>query len=161
MDNSLYMTQNPSQYGMNPQQTSMNNYSNSMPTYQRPADVVDYVNGFNGMMNYPIPNGRTGILFDFPNRKFWIKSPGGPQPVLGFTFNPDNYPMNNQMVSQSQQSQIQQPENDAVSREEFNQAINSLGSDMAKIQELLTSLQQTNADNSQRQSNKKYNNQKG
>lgn len=160
MDNSLYMGQNQ-QYGMNPQNNSMNNYQNLMPTYQRPADVVDYVNGFNGMMNYPIPNGRTGILFDFPNRKFWIKSPGGPQPILGFTFNPDNYPMNNQMGQQMSQTPIQQSETDSVSREEFNQAINSLGNNMAEIRELLTSLQPSSTDNTQRQSNKKYNNQKG
>lgn len=155
MNNDLYM----GQPAYNAQQTPVNNYmSTNQNSYQRPADIIDYVNGYNGMANYPIPMGRTGILFDFPNRKFWIKSPGGPQPVLGFNFSPDNYPMNPQM-QQLVQSMPQQTMNEAVSREEFNE----LKSSMNQILEMMSSMTNQNQtiEGQNKQPNKKFNNQKG
>jgi hypothetical protein len=155
MNNDLYM----GQPAYNAQQTPVNNYmSTNQNSYQRPADIIDYVNGYNGMANYPIPMGRTGILFDFPNRKFWIKSPGGPQPVLGFNFSPDNYPMNPQM-QQPVQPMPQQTMNEAVSREEFNE----LKSSMNQILEMMSSMSNQNqtVDGQNKPNNKKFNNQKG
>lgn len=57
MDNSLYMGQ-PSNFGINTQPSQMNNFINNSNPYQRPINIVDYVNGFNGMVNYPIPMGQ-------------------------------------------------------------------------------------------------------
>lgn len=54
MDNSLYMGQ-PSNFGINSQPSQMNNFINNTNPYQRPINIVDYVNGLNGMVNYPIP----------------------------------------------------------------------------------------------------------
>lgn len=157
MNNDLYMGQG--QFPMNGQQTPVNSFmSNSQNTYPRPADIVDYVNGYNGMANYPIPMGRTGILFDFPNRKFWIKSPGGPQPVLGFNFSPDNYPMNAPMQQQLNQPMLQAPSQDnAVTREEFDELKGSIN----QITSMLSAMQPVQNDQQVKQNNKKFNNQKG
>lgn len=58
-------------YGYGQQQTPMNdqNFMNSQNFYQKPFDIADYVNGFNGAANYPVPTGRTGVLIDFNTGK--------------------------------------------------------------------------------------------
>ena len=151
MGNEQYMANNP--YSINANQTPVNSYMNNSP-YQRPIDIFDCVNGYNGMANYPIPMGRTGILFDFPNGKFWLKSPGGPQPVQEFEFRRVEY-------SNAQQTAIPQQTASTVTRDEFESAINSLGESMNDLKEIVLSLRDSNSDNQPRPANKKFNSQKG
>lgn len=153
MDNSLYMGQ-PSNFGMNTQPSQMNNFINNTNPYQRPINIVDYVNGFNGMVNYPIPMGQSGLLIDFSIGKMWIKTPGGPMPAIEYNIS----------KADNQQFQQNQPQNNAITRDEFNSVINDLGTNMNSLKEMIERLQEsintTQTEQTQRPT-KKYNNQKG
>lgn len=84
----------------------------------------------------------------------WIKTPGGPMPAIEYNIS----------KADNQQFQQNQPQNNAITRDEFNSVINDLGTNMNSLKEMIERLQEsintTQTEQTQRPT-KKYNNQKG
>lgn len=112
-------------------------------TRQRTIDVTDFVSGFNGAINYPIPMGRSGLLIDFSIGKMWIKSPGGPVPMEEFD------------VKRCEPQKIQ---NDPISREEFDSTMNNVNDTLSQLKDMIANLQPNDGKVNNRQNR---NNQKG
>lgn len=94
---------------------------NPQPMTQEPPIIVIPVTGEQAARNYPIEKGRTVLLLDFQNHRFWIKSikPNGLESSCdGYTFLGDAEA--NAQNQQNQQMQLTEEfQNRFVSREEF------------------------------------------
>lgn len=95
---------------------------NQQQTYaQEPPIIVVPVTGEQAARTYPIEKGRTILLLDFQNHRFWIKSikPNGLESLCeGYTFIGDAEA--NAQNQQNQQMQLTEEfQNRFVSREEF------------------------------------------
>lgn len=123
-----------------------NNYMNNQAYYQKPFDIADYVNGFNGAANYPVPTGCTGVLLDFNIGKMWIKSPGGTNPMEEFDI--------------KRCAPVVKNQNESISREEFESSMNGVNESLAKLTEMITGLQSGGLENKYNKVTK-TNNQKG
>lgn len=122
-----YDPQQNNLYNRNSFSQNMNNgpWFNTQPIIQEPPIIVIPVTGEQAARSYPIEKGRTVLLIDFENHRFWIKSikPNGLESSCeGHSFISDseaNSRMNQQQMSQ-QPNVTEEFQNKFVSREEFD-----------------------------------------
>lgn len=114
-------------YNRNAFNQNMNSgpWFNSQPIMQEPPIIVIPVTGEQAARTYPIEKGRTVLLIDFENHRFWIKSikPNGLESSCeGHSFISDseaNSRINQQQMAQ-QPNITEEFQNKFVSREEFD-----------------------------------------
>lgn len=122
-----YDPQQNNLYNRNSFSQNMNNgpWFNTQPIIQEPPIIVIPVTGEQAARSYPIEKGRTVLLIDFENHRFWIKSikPNGLESSCeGHSFISDseaNSRMNQQQMSQ-QPNVTEEFQNKFVSRKEFD-----------------------------------------
>lgn len=122
-----YDPQQNNLYDRNSFNQNMNNGSwfNTRPIVQEPPIIVIPVTGEQAARSYPIEKGRTVLLIDFENHRFWIKSikPNGLESSCeGHSFISDseaNSRMNQQQMT-PQLNVTEEFQNKFVSREEFD-----------------------------------------
>lgn len=122
-----YDPQQNNLYDRNSFNQNMNNgpWFNTRPIVQEPPIIVIPVTGEQAARSYPIEKGRTVLLIDFENHRFWIKSikPNGLESSCeGHSFISDseaNSRMNQQQMT-PQMNVTEEFQNKFVSREEFD-----------------------------------------
>lgn len=115
-------------WGQNPQQQTiqpnMQPVQQVNPNMQEPPIVVIPVNGEQMAKMYPVERGRTILLMDFTNKRFWIKSikPNGLEEACdGFSFIGDSDVAAQQTQVQNDKARLQQLQASFVSRSEFDE----------------------------------------
>lgn len=112
------------------------------PPPLQPDSPIIWVQGIAGAKAYPVQNNKMVVLFDSEDKRFFIKSTdasGIPQPLRVFDY------------TESSENKQDAPIVDTsafITREEFNEAINSLKQSSIK--------QQNNNDNTQRKDGNKH-----
>ena len=122
-----YDPQQNNLYNRNSFNQNLNNgpWFNTQPIVQEPPIIVIPVTGEQAARSYPIEKGRTVLLIDFENHRFWIKSikPNGLESSCeGHSFISDseaNSRMNQQQMT-PQLNVTEEFQNKFVSREEFD-----------------------------------------
>lgn len=112
------------------------------PPPLQPDSPIIWVQGIAGAKAYPVQNNKMVVLFDSEDKRFFIKSTdvnGVPQPLRVYEYIESNE--NNQNAPVVDTSVF-------ITRDEFNEAINSLKQSPVK--------QQNNNDNTQRKDGNKH-----